>query len=83
LDDEVDNLNNYKTADNLKPNDDFIALQKKLLSLYYIKLLDGKYAQWYKVYHPTETLEFPKSVDAIRNAVSYNDSTLLSYCYVS
>jgi peroxiredoxin len=77
--DEVDNLDNYKTADNFKPNDDFIALQKKLLSLYYIKLLDGKYAQWYKVYHPTETLEFPKSVDAIRNAVSYNDSTLLSY----
>src|SRR6187399_86841 len=77
--DEVDNLNNYKTADNLKPNNDFIALQKKLLSLYYIKLLDGKYAQWFKVYHPTETLEFPKSVDAIRNAVNYNDSTLLSY----
>ena len=77
--DEVDNLNNYKTADNLKPNNDFIALQKKLLSLYYIKLLDGKYAQWFKVYHPTETLEFPKSVDAIRNAVSFNDSTLLSY----
>jgi peroxiredoxin len=77
--DEVDNLNNYKTADNLKPNDDFIALQKKLLSLYYIKLLDGKYARWFKVYHPTETLEFPKSVDAIRNTVGYNDSTLLSY----
>src|SRR4029078_12635313 len=73
--DEVDNLENYKTADNFKPNDDFIALQKKLLSLYYIKLLDGKYAQWYKVYHPTETLEFPKSVNAIRDAVSYNDST--------
>src|SRR6187399_1567017 len=77
--DEVDNLNNYKTADNLKPNNDFIALQKKLLSLYYIKLLDGKYAQWFKIYHPTETLEFPKSVEAIRNAVNYNDSTLLSY----
>jgi len=76
---EVNNLNNFKTADNLKPNNDFIALQKKLLSLYYIKLLDGKYAQWFKIYHPNETLEFPKSVDAIRNAVSYNDSTLLSY----
>jgi len=77
--DEVDILNNYKTADNLKPNNDFIALQKKILSLYYIKLLDGKYAQWFKIYHPAETLEFPKSVDAIRNAVNYNDSTLLSY----
>src|SRR5580765_4120689 len=77
--DDVDKLNNFKTTDNLKPNNDFIALQKKLLSLYDIRLLDGKYAQWFKVYHPTETLEFPKSVDAIRNAVNYNDSTLLSY----
>jgi thiol-disulfide isomerase/thioredoxin len=77
--DETNNLNNFKTADNLKPNNDFIALQKKLLSLYYIKLLDGKYAQWFKIYHPGETLEFPGSVDAIRNAVNYNDSTLLSY----
>src|SRR4030095_8456629 len=31
------------------------------------------------VYHPNETLEYPKSVEAIRSAVSYNDSTLLSY----
>lgn len=75
----VDWLNNYKTADNLKPGDEFISLQKKLVSLIYLKLLDNRYPQWFRVYHPTETLEYPKSVDAIRNAVNYNDSTLLSY----
>jgi len=67
------------TADNLKPAADFIALQKKLSSLYYLKLLDSRYAQWHRVYHPNEQLEYPKSVDAIRNAVNYADSTLLSY----
>jgi len=75
----VDWLNNFKTADNLKPGDDFITLQKKLISLSYLKLLDNRYPQWFRMYHPTETLEYPKSVEEIRNTVSYNDSTLLSY----
>jgi len=75
----IDLLNNFKTADNLKPADGFIALQKKLISLFYLKLLDNRYPQWFRIYHPTETLEYPKSVELIRNAVSYNDSTLLSY----
>ena len=76
---DMDRIDEYKTADNLKPAADFITLQKKLNSLYYLKLLDSRYAQWYRVYHPNETLEYPKSVDAIRNTVNYADSTLLSY----
>jgi len=72
-------LNNFKTADNLKPSDDFITLQKKLISLFYLKLLDTRYPQWFRMYHPNETLEYPKSVEAITNTVSYNDSSLLSY----
>jgi len=75
----VDWLNNFKTADNLKPADDFLTLQKKLTSLSYLRLLDNRYPQWFRIYHANETLEYPKSVEAIRNAVSYNDSTLLSY----
>lgn len=75
----IDWLNNFKTADNLKPGDDFIALQNKLISLRYLRLLDNRYPQWFRIYHPNEKLEYPKSVEQIRNAVSYNDSTLLSY----
>ena len=75
----VEWLNNFKTADNLKPGDEFLTLQKKLISLFYLKLLDNRYPQWFRIYHPNETLEYPKSVEAIRSAVSYNDSTLLSY----
>ena len=75
----VEWIDNFKTADNLKPADDFIALQKKLTSLSYLRLLDNRYPQWFRMYHPNETLDYPKSVDAIRNTVSYNDSTLLGY----
>ncbi|HEX6845470.1 MAG TPA: redoxin family protein [Chitinophagaceae bacterium] len=76
---DIEKIDNYKTADNLKPAPDFIALQKKLKSLYYLKLLDSRYAQWYRIYHPNEILEYPKSVDAIRNTASYYDSSLLIY----
>jgi peroxiredoxin len=75
----VDWLNNFKTADNLKPGNDFIALQKKLISLSYLNLLDNRYPQWFRIYHSNETLEYPASVETIRNSVSYSDSTLLSY----
>jgi peroxiredoxin len=75
----IDWIVNFKTADNLKPGDEFITLQKKLTSLSYLKLLDNRYPQWFRIYHPNETLEYPKSIEAIRNTVSYSDSTLLSY----
>ena len=75
----VEWLNNFKTADNLKPGNEFITLQEKLISLFYLKLLDNRYPQWFRIYHPNETLEYPKSVEAIRKTVNYNDSTLLSY----
>ena len=75
----VEWLTNYKTADNLKPGDDFIALQKKLISLSYLKLLDNRYPQWFSIYHPKDKLEYPKSVDMIRTTVNYDDSTLLGY----
>ena len=76
---DMEKIDAYKTPDNLKPAADFITLQKKLNSLFYLKLLDSRYAQWFRVYHPNETLEYPKSVDSIRNLVNYADSTLLSY----
>ncbi len=76
---DIDKIENYKTADNLKPAADFIALQTKLASLYYLKLLDTKYAQWFRVYHPNEKLQYPESINALRNTVNYADSSLLSY----
>ncbi len=76
---EVEEVDHFITAENLKPAEDFISLQKKLVSIRYLKLLDIKFPQWFRVYHPNEKLEFPKSIDSIRNTVNYYDSSLLSY----
>lgn len=76
---ETDRVENFRTADNLRPADDFIAIQKKLISLTYRRLLDVRYTQWFRVYNPNDILKFPESVEKIREAVSYTDSSLMSY----
>lgn len=76
---EIDKIDNFKTADNLKPSNSFLLLQKKLATLRYLTLLDIKYTQWFRVYHPNEKLVLPKSIDVIRNTVHVNDSSLMSY----
>ena len=76
---ETDKVDNFKTADNLKPADDFIQLQKKLISLNFLKIADIKYARSYRIYHPNDSLILPASVNEIRKSVSYNDTSLLGY----
>ncbi len=78
-DKEMGKIDDYKTADNLKPSADFITLQKKLSTLRYKSLLDLKFTQWFRVYHPKEKLVFPKTIDEIRNTVNYNDSSLMRF----
>ena len=75
---DIEKIDNYKTSDNLKPAPDFITLQKKLTSLRYLNLLENRYVKRYTVYHPNEKPEFPKSIDDLKKAASYDDSTLLS-----
>ncbi len=76
---EMEKIDEFKTADNLKPSADFILLQKKLSTLRYISLLDLKFTQWFRVYHPNEKLSFPESIDEIRNMVNNNDSSLMHF----
>jgi thiol-disulfide isomerase/thioredoxin len=76
---EIGKINDYKTADNLVPAKDFIEIRKKLITMKYLNLLDLRYAKWYRVYHPNETLQFPKSIEQLRGAASYTDSTLLGF----
>lgn len=71
------NINQYKTSDNIKPAADFIALQKKLQSIKFLKLLEFNYVQTFKIYNPNDSLVLPPSINELRNALSYNDSSLL------
>lgn len=76
---EINNLTDYKTADNLKLHEDFIVLHQKMIAMKYLNMLDFQYAKWYRIYHPNEKLEFPKSVHSLRADANYNDSNLLGF----
>lgn len=78
-DKEMEKIDDYITADNQKPSADFILLQKKLSTLRYLSLLDLKFTQWFRVYHPKDKLVFPKTIEEIRSTVNYNDSSLMSF----
>ena len=71
------NIDQYKTVDNIKPSADFIALQKKLQSISFLKLLEFNYVQTFKIYNPNDSLILPASVNELRNTLSYTDSRLL------
>ncbi|MDQ3683613.1 MAG: redoxin family protein [Bacteroidota bacterium] len=73
-----DKLDDYKTVNNVKPADDFLQMQKKLLAVQMLDLLDVQYPRVFSVYYPNDTLSYPLSVKKLREAVSTNDSSLLS-----
>lgn len=70
-------IDQYKTIDNIKPSADFISLQKKLQSIPFLKILEFNYIPTYKIYNPNDSLILPASINELRNALSYNDSSLL------
>jgi thiol-disulfide isomerase/thioredoxin len=72
-------LDKFKTIDNLKPRPDFITLQKKLLAVSLLHLVDNYYPQVHAVYHPNETLKYPASLMRLRKAVSTDDPSLAPY----
>ena len=73
-----DKLNNYKTVNNVKPADDFLQTQKKLLAVQMLGMLDVQYPRVFSIYYPNDTLSYPLAVNKLREAVSTNDSSLLT-----
>jgi len=70
-------IDNFKTVNNLKPSDDFLDMQRKLLRLKMLQLLDYQYPQVFKVHYPNDTLKYPKEVDELRKKAPLNDPSLL------
>jgi thiol-disulfide isomerase/thioredoxin len=75
----VADINKFKTVDNIRPGDDFLDVQKKLLTVYFLSLADNYYPQVYAVYNPNDKLEYPKSLDKLRQMVRMDDAALISY----
>ncbi len=71
-------LDDFKTVNNVKPSNDFLQMRKKLLAVQMLDLLDVQYPRVFSVYYPNDTLAYPQTVKKLREAVSTNDSTLLS-----
>jgi thiol-disulfide isomerase/thioredoxin len=74
----VKKINNFKTADNVKPGEDFLSFQKKILAVRLLQLADILYPQGYSVYHPNDSLKFPSYINNLRSEVKLNDSSLIT-----
>jgi thiol-disulfide isomerase/thioredoxin len=68
----------YKTVDNIKPREDFIEFQKKLLATKLLQLADVRYPQVFSVYHPNDSLKFPSRINTIRKEINVTDSSLVT-----
>lgn len=79
LKDQEENLQKFKTATNIKPAEDFIQFQSKLIKVRMLSLLDQHYPRIFSVYYPNDKLEYPKSVEELRKQTPIADSSLLIY----
>jgi thiol-disulfide isomerase/thioredoxin len=73
------NIYSYKTVDNIRPADDFRRVQEKLLAVQFLNWIDNYYPQIHSVYFPNDKLEYPKSLDELRQVVQLNDPSLVGY----
>ncbi len=61
-------ISEFKTVDNIRPADDYVAMRKKLLSMKMLELLDIHYPKVFSLYYPNDTLKYPEEVGQIRKA---------------
>lgn len=77
--DWVAGINKFKTVDNIRPAADFLDVQKKLVTVYFLNLADNYYPQVYSIYNPNDKLEYPKSMEKLRQVVRMDDAALIAY----
>ena len=77
--DGLADIQKFKTIDNIKPRADFVEAQKKLLALKINGLLQNYYPGVFSIYHPNETLKYPKSVNKISKDAEVKDNSLAGY----
>lgn len=70
-------IDNYKTSDNIRPAADFITMQKKNMTISFLKLLDLGYIPSFKIYNPNDSLSLPEEITELRKTLSYNDTSML------
>jgi thiol-disulfide isomerase/thioredoxin len=76
---DMDDIERFKTVDNIKPSKDFIDITKKLATISYLQALDIDYPAMHAMYYPGDTLKYPPGLEPIRDLLSLNDTSLLIY----
>ncbi len=77
--DGVDRMTKFKTVDRIRPAEDFIALQKKLLSMRLLSIVNVEYPKVHAAYYPNEDLKYPKSLDKLKADGGLNAPELASF----
>jgi len=76
---EKENIEKFKTVDNLRPRGDFIDAQKSMVAIKLLNLVDNHYPKVFAVYHPNEQLKFKSDFKNIRKAAGINTGALAMY----
>jgi thiol-disulfide isomerase/thioredoxin len=76
---DMEDIESFKTVDNIRPSQDYIDMTKKLTTISYLQAIDIDYPNMYAMYYPGDTLKYPPGLEPIRKMLSYNDTSMLRY----
>ena len=74
-----DKIEDFKTVDNIRPSDDFVRLQKKLLAVDLLSLTEISYPKSFAVYYPNDTLKYSPRLKELQKVITFNEEELASY----
>jgi thiol-disulfide isomerase/thioredoxin len=72
-------IRKFKTSEKIKPAEDFIKVQEKLLAIDLLNLAEVTYPQVFALYNPNEEYKFPAKLETIRKNADMEDNSLASY----
>jgi thiol-disulfide isomerase/thioredoxin len=76
---DMDDIESFKTVDNIRPSKDFIDIKKKLTTISYLQAIDIDYPAMHAMYYPGDTLKYPSGLEPIHDLLGLNDTSLLMY----
>ncbi|TCZ72825.1 ABC transporter permease [Flaviaesturariibacter aridisoli] len=74
---EERDLAQFHTVDNVGVAPDFVTAYSRIIRLAALQLTEIEYPKSFALYHPNETLKYPKRIEELRNSLSNNDPALL------
>ncbi|RYY85783.1 MAG: redoxin domain-containing protein [Chitinophagaceae bacterium] len=70
-------LKKYHTVDNMGVAPDFVNDYGRIIDIAGLRIIEIEYPKSFALYHPNDTLRFPKKVEEFRQRLRYDDPRLL------